>query len=96
MDSGANHLVGVMALVQRLECIENSIDMALFQQRAHALEPLLLLLGLWKTYCGWGHEFPSGMCPIHNFHDREVCQGQIAPQRRDTIPNPTCAVSYND
>jgi hypothetical protein len=94
LDRRANHLVGVMALVQCLERSDNRMDISLFQERAHPLIPELLLR-LRKPYFGWGHQFPGGMSPVHNFYDT-ARQCQISLQRRDTIPNPTRAVSYDD
>jgi hypothetical protein len=89
-----NHLVGVMALVQRLESRDDRADIPLFQERAHALVPGLLLR-LRESYFGCGHQFPGGMSPVHNFH-HTARQCQISPQLRDTVPNPTRAVPYND
>ena len=74
MDGGANHLVWVMALVQRLEGSDNFADFPLFQEVAHTLEPSLLSLWLLYPHFGRRHEFLDGMCPVHNFHNMERFQ----------------------
>src|SRR2546427_10791884 len=55
-DGGVNHLVLVVARVQRMQGREDGADVALFQKCAHALEPVLLLLGLLKCRFRRWHE----------------------------------------
>src|SRR6266852_6633817 len=57
VEGGANRLVLVVALVQCLKGRQDGADVAVFQQGAHVLEPLLLLLGLPERCFRRWHEF---------------------------------------